>query len=426
MAELEAAASKAGAAITPLANPHPEMTPERQISRAVELRPLLHAQQDEADARGCYSEEMHRAFVAAGFYRILQPRLFGGYEYDYTHYFRVIAEIARGHPGAGWCLALAGSHSAMIAAHWPTEAQVEFFGRDGHFVAPHSAPPGGRLTAVPGGYRVSGRWSYCSGVPYSTHALLNSLLVPDGKPAEVRVVVLPREKYTILDDWGGEAVLGMAASGSNTVVAEDVFVPAHHVVRGHAVWARPEEMADGTPGTRLHGNPMYLGCWMGPYHSSLLAPVVGAARAAIDELEELLCTKINVAAPNVPRAEHVEGQRPYGQAMAMTDAAEAILLQACAQYMDYCRRWAHDGTPVTVEENLRLWTMQQQAGALACSAVELVWRSAGTTQARHLTRIQRYFRDVSMYRQHISAQIENFAVYLARIHFGLPAGIFGV
>jgi 3-hydroxy-9,10-secoandrosta-1,3,5(10)-triene-9,17-dione monooxygenase len=133
-----------------------------------------------------------------------------------------------------------------------------------------------------------------------------------------------------------------------------------------------------------------------------------------------------MAQPNVLRAYHYEGQRPFGEAVAMTDAAEAILIAACDRYMEYCYRWGRDGAPITLEENLRLWTMEQQAGKLAAEAVELIWRSASSAESKRGTRIQRYFRYVAMYRQHISAQIQNFAVYLARAHFDQPVGMFGL
>jgi 3-hydroxy-9,10-secoandrosta-1,3,5(10)-triene-9,17-dione monooxygenase len=426
MSSVQAAVRDEGAKIRALPVPEPDLTPDELLRRARALRPLLRATQDESDARGHYSEEIHKKFMEAGFYRIIQPKLFGGYEFDYTTYYRVMLEIATGHPGAGWCLALGASHGAVVAAHWPAEAQVDFFGTDGHFIAPHSAPPGGRLTKVEGGYLVSGKWGYCSGIPYSTHLLGTSLLQKEDGPAEMKVVVLPREAYTIVDDWGGDATLGMAASGSNSVTADNVFVPEHHVSYGNALWCRPEEMADGTYGTRLHGNPMYLGRLMGPYHASLITPVIGAARAAIDAFEEILTSRVNMAQPNVLRAYHYEGQRPFGEAVAMTDAAEAILIAACDRYMEYCYRWGRDGAPITLEENLRLWTMEQQAGKLAAEAVELIWRSASSAESKRGTRIQRYFRDVAMYRQHISAQIQNFAVYLARAHFDQPVGMFGL
>jgi len=81
----------------------------------------------------------------------------------------------------------------------------------------------------------------------------------------------------------------MRASGSNSVRIENVFVPEHHVgYLAPGLAATPESMENGTPGTRLHGNPMYLGRLAGPFHVTLVMPVVGAARAALDEYEEII------------------------------------------------------------------------------------------------------------------------------------------
>jgi hypothetical protein len=81
--------------------PEPDMTPARLFERAIALRGLLRAQQDEADERGAYSAEVHEAFLRAGFYRVTQPRLFGGYEFALGTNYRLIVEISRGHPPPG-------------------------------------------------------------------------------------------------------------------------------------------------------------------------------------------------------------------------------------------------------------------------------------------------------------------------------------
>src|SRR5436190_23846580 len=97
--------------------PEPDLTPQQIIARATALIPELRAQQDEADERGTYSAAMHEKFTAAGFYRITQPKLFGGYAFDLGTFYRVMLEIARGHPGVGWCLALGASHAFEVASH---------------------------------------------------------------------------------------------------------------------------------------------------------------------------------------------------------------------------------------------------------------------------------------------------------------------
>ncbi len=407
--------------------PEPDLTPQEMIARAVAMRPQLRAEQDESDARGAFSPQMQEAFVKAGFYRITQPRLFGGYEFDLTTFYKVMLEIARGHPGAAWCLALGASHAFEVASHWSEQAQVELFGSDGHFIAPHRAPPLGTLMPVEGGYLFRGTWDYCSGVPYCTHFIGGALIKREGQPPVVGHAVVPRSAITIIDDWGGDKVLGMRASGSNSVRVEETFVPEHHVgYLSPGLAGTPESMVDGTAGTRLHGNPMYLGRLAGPFHITLVMPVVGAARAALDEYEEIITTRKTLSMPQILRFEHADFQRSYGMALTLTDSAEGLMIRVCEMYAEYCRRWAEHGTPITTEETMRLWGMAQHAGRMACEAVELLFHTGGSSPARKGHKLQRYFNDVAMYRGHSSAQGAAFSSGLARLHFGLPWGMYGL
>ncbi|MCK8787350.1 hypothetical protein M0638_23545 [Roseomonas sp. NAR14] len=407
--------------------PEPGLTPRDLLDRAISLRPVLRARQEEHEALGTYAEDVHDTFERMGFYRITQPRRFGGYEFGLPVFFRTMMEISRGDPGVGWCLTLAASHAFLLASHWPEQAQRELFGVTGHFVAPHRAQPLGTATPVPGGLLIQGRWNYASGVPHATHFIGTAMLrKEDGTPPSPVLVVVPRGGYEVLKDWGGDEILGMRSSGSNTVLIEGAVIPAHHAVPFNAQFCRPEEMADGTPGTRLHGNPMYLGRIMGPYHASLVSVVVGATWAAIDEYEALIGRMKTLADPALLRADHHDVQRTLGLALARADAAEAILVRTLERYMEMCERWAEDGTPISVEENLRLRAALQQAGAMGVETVEMLLRSAGAFTTKKGNRLQRYFRDVMMYRTHSSAQWEEFATYVGRAHLGKPIGMRGL
>lgn len=406
--------------------PEPELRPTDLIQRAVSLRSALRDRQAEHEELGTYAEDLHATFERMGFYRITQPRMFGGYEFSPSVFFRTMVEISRGDPGVGWCLTLAASHAFLIASHWPEQAQRELFGETGHFVAPHRALPLGTATPVAGGYRVEGRWNYSSGVPHATHFIGTATVMGEEAPSTPVMVVVPRGQFTIVQDWGGDEILGMRASGSNTVVVEGVVIPGHHVVPFPAQYCRPEDMADGTNGTRLHGNPMYLGRIMGLYHASLVSVVLGAAWAAIDEYEDIIGRFKVLADPSLLRADHHDAQRVMGQALARADAAEAILLRSLDRYMELCERWAADGTPISVEENLRLRATLQQAGALASEVVESLLRSAGAFTTKKGNRLQRYFRDVTMYRTHSSAQGDEFATFVGRAHLGRPIGMRGL
>ena len=129
--------------------------------------------------------------------------MFGGYEFDAD------ADVLQGDDGnlarASWRRlvrrALCASHRFLIASHWSEQAQRDFFGPDGEFAAPHRPMPMGTCTPVDGGYRISGQWNYCSGIPHSSHFIGGAVLKDGNEPPKIVQVVLPRGTYTILDDW---------------------------------------------------------------------------------------------------------------------------------------------------------------------------------------------------------------------------------
>ncbi len=396
--------------------PEPDLTPEAIIARARALIPAVRDQQDEAERLGHHTAELDRQFVAAGFYRILQPRRFGGYEFGLPAFWRVMLAVSEGDPGTGWALTLGAHHALIVGAYFSEEGQRDIFGPSGDFRAPHRAPPMGQARPVEGGYVVSGTWDYCSGIAHATHFIGNALVT--GTTNRV-AAVMPREQVTVLDDWGGGATLGMNSSGSNSVRVEEVFVPSHRTAN-----ADMTHLTDQAPGVRVHHNPMYCGRIYGIYHAGLVIPVIGAARAALEEYEQIIETKLTYFPPQVPRYTHPDYQRSYGHALALTDAAEAIVLQAGDRYMELANRWDRRGEPFTREDDVRLFTMIQQAGQLAARAVLEIFAADSSSAAKRGTRLQRYYRDAAMYHGHIAAQHQTTAGELARVHFNLPDTLF--
>jgi len=399
----------------PVPVPEPDLTPETLIERARALIPAIRDQQDEAERLGHHTAGLDRRFTEAGFYRILQPRRFGGYQFGLPTFWRVMLAVSAGDPGTGWALTLGAHHALGIGAWFSEAGQREIFGPSGDFRAPHRAPPMGQAQPADGGYVVSGTWDYCSGIAHATHFMGNAMVT--GTTDRI-TAVLPRDQVTVLDDWGGGATLGMSSSGSNSVRVDGVFVPAHWTAP--ADWTHGETMA---PGAALHG-PLYCGRIYGVYHAGLVIPVIGAARAALEEYEQIIESRLTYFPPQIPRYTHPDYQRTYGHALALTDAAEAIVLQAGDRYMDLAGRWARTGEPFTREDDVRLFAMIQQAGQLAAQAVHLVFAASSSSAAKRGTRLQRYYRDTSMYHGHIAAQYLTTAGELARVHFGLPDTLF--
>lgn len=396
--------------------PEPDLTPSEVLSRAVAMRPLLRENRVRAASEGKYSQEIHEAFDRAGFYRLVQPRQYGGYEFDLETYYRTMIEISRGDPGIGWCLTLGTGHTIPLVAHFSEDVARDAFGEDGVFIAPHSATPRGALIPTEGGYLLSGEWPWSSGSPYSTHAMASTVVIAEGESPVPVVVLMPRKDYQIRDDWGSHVTMSLGASGSNTVVAENVFIPADHVSPMFE-WGY-STLDEGTFGTRSTGNPIYLGQIQALYPASLAAVQIGTAWAALDAYEETILTKKRIYPPLIERYKHEEGQRIWGMARASIDAAQSTLLGAMREYEHLGERWATGDVPA-FEEWIGLGNAIYGACRLAHEATELVFRSVGSSVAKKGLPLQDYFLTSQMSKAQIQEHVPEVAVSFAKYHFGL-------
>ncbi|HTV80680.1 MAG TPA: acyl-CoA dehydrogenase family protein [Steroidobacteraceae bacterium] len=383
--------------------PHPKAA--ELIATARDIAAQMRAEQDESDARGRYSEAVHQRLLQGGFYRILQPRLFGGGGTDCETYIRVIMELSKGHPGGAWCYTLASSHALVLGSHFEEAVQRELFGPEGDFRAPYVAAATGmpKMERREGGYLVTGFWTFASGVPVCNH-FFGGALIPGPKGVKSVMIAVPRADIEILADWGGDAAMGMQASGSNSVRIRDVFVPDAHIVTSPVMRMSTETLPEGTPGTRLHGSGVFLGILFGWFSCEFGAILTGAARAALEEYEQLLKHKTLLFDPGRTRMHDPELQRVFGEAMCRADAAEALTLSATRLHLEQCDQWMRKGVPITESDTLRVWGIAREGCRNACECVEMLFRTAGAATAKRGDRLQRYFRDVQMYRIHIQSQ----------------------
>jgi 3-hydroxy-9,10-secoandrosta-1,3,5(10)-triene-9,17-dione monooxygenase len=393
-----------------MAPPEPGLTADELVARAVALRGALRDGQAAADERGTYSPEMHEAFEKAGFYRTLQPRLYGGYEFDVPTFARLIMEVARGCPGSAWCLALGSGHALNVGSLFGERAQAEVFGGNGHFVAAARAVPSGTATRADGGWRLDGVWDYCSGVPYSTHVMVGVRIVEGGAPMQVGVALVPRDQWTMLDNWGG--FIGMRASGSNSVEMKGAWIPEHYLVRED--FFNPN-LSQGTEGARLHGNPMYAGGTLGFFQTEISSIMVGVGYAALDEYESIVTVRKAFGPNALLQSQTPDYQRFYGIALGKVEAARHAVLGAAQEYMDIARLAVEGKRTYLRSDDLRLQAGMQQAAELSFDAVDILFRAAATSaSAKNGTRMNRYFRDISMARTNPGLQFELKAADLAK------------
>ena len=386
------------------------------IQAAGRIKSLLRDQADEAEKLGRYTDEAHDAMVEAGLYDALTPRRYGGHEIDIPSYFRIVIELASGDPGSGWCYALGQGHNLTTAGYWPEAVQDDVYRHPrGYFRAPQSVANPGMGTRVDDGYVVNSVTPFSSGTPFSTHAIV-TVRLSDQPQNTFHLALVPIEQCTVRPDWGGDRTLGLRSSGSNTVVVDGQFVPADYIVPFD--W-RIKDYREGTVGTRLHGNPMYLARSTGFFHGEFAAIMTGAGRAALEEYEHTVATRKTALPPYELKINDHNYQRDYGMALSMVDAAEAITIRAAQQYMECCEDWALTGRAFDLESDWRQHGMFQRATQLATDAIQMLTYSAGSAATMAGQRMQRYFRDATMYRSHVSARYLSTAQTIAGEHFGL-------
>jgi 3-hydroxy-9,10-secoandrosta-1,3,5(10)-triene-9,17-dione monooxygenase len=124
-----------------------DVTADELVARAAAMRATLRSRQAQCEAEGRLPDETNREMVEAGFFRVLQPRRFDGYELGLEAFLRIAVELSRGCPSSGWVYALTAGHAHTVTM-WPEQGQVELFG-DGDFRGPLSNLPA-RAVAVDG------------------------------------------------------------------------------------------------------------------------------------------------------------------------------------------------------------------------------------------------------------------------------------
>jgi 3-hydroxy-9,10-secoandrosta-1,3,5(10)-triene-9,17-dione monooxygenase len=395
--------------------PEPHLTPPEVIARAKAIAATLVDRQAETEQRTFYAQDTHDEFAAAGFYRLLVPRGYGGYEFGPDTFLRVAIELARGCPSTGWMYLFGAAHALPVASLFQEDAQDELFA-DGDFICPATVAPAGSAERVDGGWNISGVWSYSSGSPYSTH-FLGHTLVPqgEGEPPAPLMFIVPRSAYKRLNDWGEQ--LGLRGSGSHSVQIDNAFVPDRFTINDHLSQL---SIAGGTPGQVLHRSTMYGG---GPLSFMLLelgALAVGIAQGALDAYEELMTSRTTIYPPIVLRTEDPDYQLHYGEATGKISAASAALFGAVQQWNDLCEQGP---AAFTREEEWRLATISREVIRLCWDAVEgELFPTAGSSAIRHGARIERVWRDLSMLHGHAGYAIALKTMAnreLAKAHFGI-------
>lgn len=393
--------------------PEPGLTADEMLARAEAMRPALRERQAATEAAGRLLDETNEAFIKAGFYRAIQPRQFGGYEFGLRDFIRIMSAVARGCPSSGWVLALTAGHPQMLS-RFTAQAQTEVYGGGGDVRAPLRPVPGGQAEKCDGGYLVSGAWDYASGCDQATH-FIGAAVVVGSDPPHLIYALLDRAAFAIVDNWN---TIGMRGTGSKRVVAERVFVPKYRIITA------PGTSDEVSPGWGTHTNPFYSGGFYNLLFFEIAAVAIGIVRGALDVYEEILRTKRTDVPPFTTRGEQVHYQHHLGHATGLVDLAEAGLLEAADRYLAQAKRAAGIRQPVdeNSEESRRLLLLEQQAVRLAGEAVDLLFRTSGTSGSKAGNELGNAMLSLTVIRTHMGLQWDRTMENVARLRLGLAPG----
>lgn len=368
-------------------------TLETLLERATALVPYLKEVGPGHDTAKRISADVAAKLKEAGFFRICQSVENGGYGMSPSVLWRVSRELGRGDSATAWIVALAGLHPWM-AGMFPPEAQDDVFpgGKDAVVIALTGNVGRGVEASLDGDhYRVTGKWTYASGVDIADWAsVLVDVPTPEGE-RELRLLLVPKASFRIDDDsWN---VLGMRGTGSKDVFLEDERVPLYRSLKWEDV------LQSSFPGTARNKDPMYRIPHTSLFVMSVSAAIVSVAHGMLDLYTDTVSRRIP-AGLNAPQISDRFSLVELGKAASNMDMAFNLLMHDVDEMWDK----AQAGEAFTTEDRTRYRTH----GAVICdtslSAADDLVRNLGGSLLPNGP-IERYFRDLHSMASHFLMQI---------------------
>jgi alkylation response protein AidB-like acyl-CoA dehydrogenase len=372
------------------------------IARAAALVPMLSESAAAAERARRVPAESFEALDQAGIFRMMAPKKYGGDEATFETQCDVLAELARGCPSTSW-VATIFSAMAWLTAGFPDEAQAEVFATAPRISGVFS--PTGTAVRRDGGLIVSGRWPFNTGCHGARWTVLTAVVAAESGPGTPTCVLVPSRELTIVDDWYAS---GMAATGSNTIVAENVYVPAHRSA------ALPDLVSARYPARRHNAD--------NPYFNYPLAPVLvvnaggtplGIARGALDAFFQRLPGRGIAFTTYTNKAEAPVTHLQVGEAALKIESADAHVRRAAA-LLD-----GHRGGPMSTDLRIKSRAHIGYATGLAREAVDTLFNASGASAIQAQVPIQRFQRDMQALANHAIMHAQTATELYGRVLCGL-------
>ncbi|MBF6216647.1 3-hydroxy-9,10-secoandrosta-1,3,5(10)-triene-9,17-dione monooxygenase oxygenase subunit [Nocardia gipuzkoensis] len=379
----------------------------QEVTERVEaLLPTLRERAQEAEDLRRIPDESMKALQETGFFRLLQPKQWGGHAADPVVFYDTVRKIASACGSTGWVAGIVGVHNWHLAL-FAQQAQEDVWGEDTEVRISSSYAPMGAGTVVDGGYLVNGAWAWSSGCDHATWAVLGGPVIKDGKPVDFGSFLIPRDDYRIDDVWN---VVGLRGTGSNTVVVKDVFVPSHRFLSFRAM----SELK--SPGLERNTDPVYKMPWGTIHPTTISTPIVGMAYGAYQAHVEHQGKRVRAAYAGEKAKDDPFAKVRIAEAASDIDAAWRQLSGNVAD--EYALLVA--GEEIPFDLRVRARRDQVRATGRSIAAIDKLFESSGATALSNGTPLQRFWRDAHAGRVHAANDPERAYLMYGTHEFGLP------
>jgi 3-hydroxy-9,10-secoandrosta-1,3,5(10)-triene-9,17-dione monooxygenase len=369
------------------------------------LLPEIRARAAETERAGSVPDDIIQALTDADVFRAVQPRQWGGLELDHAAFYQGVALLASACGSTGWVASVVGVHPWQIAL-FADEAQRDVWQDDPDARASSALAPTGSVQRADGGFHLSGRWPFSSGVDHCSWALLGGVIPDAGGGPEFRTFLVPRRDFSIdHDSW---QVTGLSGTGSKDIIVPGAFVPEH---RTHSV---VDVYHGRDPGFAVNDRPYFRLPWRLVFGYTIAAPAIGAALGSVDAFMEINRSRVSAyGGPPVARDPAVN--RPLARALIATDTARTRL---DATWTDMRSR-LEVGQTIPYERRVQaLYEAALAHHACTDAICDLMAVNGGRTMRADGT-LQRLFRDLLAMRNHPAANLEFSANLYAQAKLGL-------
>jgi 3-hydroxy-9,10-secoandrosta-1,3,5(10)-triene-9,17-dione monooxygenase len=379
---------------------------EQVIAGVRDLLPVLRERAQDAEDARCVPAESIKALQETGFFKLLQPKPYGGFEADPVDFYTAVKLIAGACGSTGWVASILGVHPWHVAL-FDAQAQEEVWSEDQDVRISSSYAPMGKATVVEGGYRLSGRWSFSSGCDHCTWVLLGGPAFADGKPVDFCSYLLPISDYSIVDVWD---TVGLRGTGSNDIVVDDVLVPQHRALSFVAT------SKCKTPGQAVNPGPLYRLPYGSVHPTTITAPIIGMAQGAYEAHVEHQGKRVRAAYAGEKSKEDPFAKVRIAEAASEIDAAWLQLTHNIGELYELAKR----GERLPVDLRLRVRRDQVRGTERSITAIDRLFENSGGRAIQRSNPIQRFWRDAHAGRVHAANDAERAYVMFGTGAFGLP------